>query len=70
MNTRKDFIMVANILNDVRGDLEPSLRANSVSVGVCEELLNKIVLKFVEHFKSDNPKFDEGVFSSACGVEL
>lgn len=55
--TKKDFQMVADVLKGLLED------------GVPSPVVKKAADSFMVMFKKSNPRFDEGRFLKACGLE-
>jgi hypothetical protein len=72
---------IAEIIKKQREDLEPSMKANEQSRGVCEKLLDKTTKELADYFeKEDNEKyidtdyegiepFNKTQFLKECGVQ-
>ena len=54
--TRKDYILIANILKA------------SGKCGVGPFTLDSLALSFAQELKKDNPNFNHATFLKACGV--
>lgn len=66
MMIKKDFVAVAKILKARLSTLDCDDRRDTYYQ---EQKHSEMVEEFVELFKKDNPKFNEGIFLKACGVE-
>jgi hypothetical protein len=53
--SRKDYIMIAAILNSISKSMDP-------------KVFDLTVVKFCEMFKADNPAFDHVRFIRACNL--
>ena len=64
--TRKDFQLIADVLNDALTDAREDTRAGRWGGGAASSAINALALNFANELGDLNPRFDRDRFLKAC----